>query len=125
MATILIIEDRPIDRKLLATILESGGHEVVEASDGEEALRALTHMSPHLVISDILMPTIDGCEFVRRMRKNPALASIPVIFYTVTYHEREARALADLCGVVDILTKPSPAAAILATIDRALESSPP
>ena len=123
MATILIVEDRPIDRKLLATTLRSHGHEVVEASDGEEALRVLTHLGAHLVISDILMPTVDGYEFVRRMRANPALASIPVIFYTATYHEHEARALASQCGVVDILTKPSAAEAIMATIDRALKPS--
>ena len=112
MATILIVEHRPIDRKLLATVLRSGGHEVVETSYGEEALRTLTQSPAQLVIIDILMPTVDGFEFVRRLREKPALASIPVIFCTATYHEREARALAEQCGVVDILTKPSAAKAI-------------
>jgi len=123
MATILIIEDRPIDRQLLTTILRTRGHEIVEASDGQEALDMLGRISPDLVISDILMPTVDGYEFVRRMREIPAFAATPVIFYTATYHEREARALAHRCGVVDILTKPSAPQVILATVDAALGSS--
>ena len=123
MAIILIVEDRPIDRKLLATILRTRGHEIVEASDGKEALDALTQISPDLVVSDILMPRLDGYEFVRRMREIPELAATPVIFYTATYHEREARALAHRCGATDVLTKPSPPNLILATVDAALDSS--
>jgi signal transduction histidine kinase len=124
MALILIIEDRPIDREFLATVVRSSGHDVVETSDGEEALRVLAETPVQLIISDILMPTIDGYELVRRLREQPALASTPVVFYTAAYHEREARALADECGVVDVLTKPSTADALLARVDRALSSSP-
>jgi signal transduction histidine kinase len=125
MATILIVEDRPVDRKLLAMILRAGGHDVIEATDGEEALRTLAGAGAQLVISDILMPTVDGYEFVRRMREDPALASIPVVFYTATYHEREARALANRCGVVDILMKPSAPKRILATVDAVIASTAP
>jgi signal transduction histidine kinase len=125
MATILIIEDRPLDRKLLTAILRTRGHEIVEASDGREALDTLARILPDVVISDILMPTVDGYEFVRRMRETPSVAAIPVIFYTATYHEREARALAHRCGVVDILTKPSAAHVILATVDAAIAAGAP
>lgn len=123
MATILIIEDRALDRTLLTTILRSRGHETVEASDGQEPLEILGQINPDLIISDILMPTIDGYDFVCRLREIPARAATPVIFYTATYHEREARALAYQCGVFDILTKPSASHTILATVDAALESS--
>ena len=123
MAIILIVEDRPIDRKLLATILRTRGHEIVEAADGKDALDALKQISPDLVVSDILMPRLDGYEFVRGMREIPELAATPVIFYTATYHEREARALAHRCGATDVLTKPSAPNLILATIDAALDSS--
>jgi signal transduction histidine kinase len=123
MATILIVEDRPIDRKLLATILRTRGHEIVEAADGTEALDSLKQISPDLVVSDILMPRLDGYEFVRRMREIPEFAATPVIFYTATYHEREARALAHRCGATDVLTKPSAPNLILATIDAALDST--
>src|SRR6202011_2197947 len=75
---------------------------------------------PNLVITDLLMPTMDGYEFVRQMREIPAVASTPVIFYTATYHEREARALAEHCGVSDIITKPSEPEVILAKVDAVL-----
>jgi len=128
MPTILIIEDRPADRNLLTTILRSAGYEVLSATDGGDALHVLADAHPDLVISDIMMPTIDGYEFVRRMREQPALAATPVIFYTATYHEHEARALALQCGVVEILTKPSPVEQILSTVAAALAapaSAPP
>jgi two-component system cell cycle sensor histidine kinase/response regulator CckA len=122
MATILIIEDRPGDRTLLTAILRAKGHWVVEASDGEEALHTLKQMKPDLVFCDVLMPAGDGYELVRRMRQTPALAAIPVIFYTAMYHEREARALAQQCGAVDVVTKLSAPEAILASMDVALGS---
>src|SRR4051794_18565897 len=105
VATILIIEDRPVDRKLLTLVLRSDGHEVLESSDGEEALDIVQRAEVDLVISDILMPTVDGYEFVRRLRELPG-GEVPVIFYTATYHEREARTLAERCGVSAILNKP-------------------
>ena len=94
MAAILILEDRAVDRKFLATLLKSAGHVVNEASDGAEGLRLAELTPPDLVISDILMPTVDGYEFVRRLRSLPGSTHTPVIFYTATYHQREARSLA-------------------------------
>ncbi len=120
MASILIAEDRVVDRLFLATLLGYRGHGILEASDGAEALALVQSQRPHLVISDILMPSMDGYEFVRRMRAIPAVAGTPVIFYTATYHEREARALAERCGVRDIITKPSEPEVILAKVDAVL-----
>src|ERR1700730_5213259 len=120
MASILIAEDRAVDRLLLATLLGYQGHVILEASDGAEALALVQSQRPHLVISDVLMPTMDGYEFVRQMRLIPAVAATPVIFYTATYHEREARALAERCGVHDIITKPSDIEVILAKVNAVL-----
>src|SRR3989442_6955364 len=120
MASILIAEDRAVDRKFLVTLLGHQGHSMLEASDGHEALELVRRRRPHLVISDILMPTMDGYEFVRQIRAIPELAATPVIFYTAAYHGREARALAERCGVCDIITKPSELAIILAKVDAVL-----
>jgi PAS domain S-box-containing protein len=120
MASILIAEDRAVDRLFLATLLGYQGHGIIEASDGVEALALVQRDRPQLVISDVLMPTMDGYEFVRQMRAIPAVAATPVIFYTATYHEREARALAERCGVRDIITKPSEPEVILAKVDAVL-----
>jgi PAS domain S-box-containing protein len=120
MAAILILEDRAVDRKFLATLLKSAGHVVTEASDGADGLRLAERTPPDLVISDILMPTVDGYEFVRRLRCLAGSAHTPVIFYTATYHQREARSLAEECGVAEILTKPSEPKTILAKVNAIL-----
>ena len=98
-ATILVVDDRPANRQFLLTLLGYSGHRLLEADDGETALRLVRTERPDLVITDILMPRMDGCQFVLRLREDPALADTKVIFFTATYRATEARALADSCGV--------------------------
>ncbi len=107
MATILVVDDDPTARDLVATILGYAGHELREATDGAEGLAVAQTERPDLIIADLLMPTMDGFEFVRQLRENSAFAQTPVVFYTATYLESEARALADQCGVSHIITKPA------------------
>jgi len=78
-----------------------------------------------LVITDILMPTMDGYEFVRQLRADAAVMHIPVIFCTAHYHEQEARNLARACGVASVLTKPCEPEAVLNAVQAALGLSPP
>jgi PAS domain S-box-containing protein/diguanylate cyclase (GGDEF)-like protein len=120
MTTILIVDDNAMNRKLLATQLACEGYATIEASDGREALECARRERPDLVISDILMPTMDGYEFVRRVRAEAELARLPVIFHTANYHEREARALAADCGVARVLVKPCESALLLAAVAEAL-----
>jgi two-component system cell cycle sensor histidine kinase/response regulator CckA len=75
---------------------------------------------PDLVIADILMPTMDGFEFVRQLRADPALAPTSVIFYTAAYSGSETRTLAQRCGVSHILLKPSAPETVLQTVNTAL-----
>jgi len=128
MATVLIVDDSAVNRKLLITLLGGDGHLTLEASDGLEGLRLARAHRPQLVISDIMMPTMDGYGFVRAMRADPALRLTPVIFYTAHYHEREAHTLAQACGVVHVLVKPSPAAELLRIVEQVMagmrESTP-
>ena len=77
---------------------------IVEANDGAEALAQAAAEHPQLIISDIVMPTMDGYEFVRQLRAG-VCANIPVVFYTAAYHEHEARQLAKACGVIDVLNE--------------------
>jgi CheY-like chemotaxis protein len=125
MATILVVDDRALDRKLLAVLFGSRGHHVLEAADGLEALRLVERQQPDLVISDLLMPNMDGYEFVRQMRMLPQVSDTPVIFYTAICHQQEARALAERCGVREVLIKPSEPDALLARVDALLGLAEP
>ena len=120
MATILVVDDNANNRKLLVTLLSSDGHLTVEASDGLDGLRQARARRPQLIISDIMMPTMDGYGFVRALRIDPDLCLIPVIFYTANYHEREAHKLAHACGVAHVVVKPSPAADLLRAVEQVL-----
>ena len=124
MSQILIIDDQPANRDLLATLLGYYGHSVLQAGDGAEGLSIACRETPDLIISDVLMPAMDGYEFVRRLRQEPALASKPVIFYTAHYLEDEAFALARKCGVSYVLRKPCEPSEVIDVVHDALGSKP-
>jgi diguanylate cyclase (GGDEF)-like protein len=120
MATILIVDDHVLNRQFLMVLLGYSGHRLIEAADGAKGLELAGEKRPDLVITDILMPNMNGYEFVARLRELPALAGTPVIFYTAAYHEREAGVMASECGVRWILPKPSDPELILKTVHEAL-----
>ncbi|HEY5801778.1 MAG TPA: response regulator, partial [Burkholderiaceae bacterium] len=120
MATILIVDDHVLNREFMLTLLGYSGHQLLEAGDGVQGLAMVHAHTPDLVIADILMPNMDGYEFVARMHANPATSGIPIIFYTATYREREAHVIARACGVRWVLGKPSHPEVILQTVAQAL-----
>jgi PAS domain S-box-containing protein len=120
MAKILIIDDRPLNRQFLTTLLGYQHHDLREASDGAEGLRVAREQRPDLIISDVLMPTMDGYEFVRHLRANPDIGKIPVIFSTAHYLSRESQALAEKCGVTSIIYKPCEPQVVLDIVASAL-----
>ena len=121
MAKILVVDDRPINRQFLVALLGYMGHQLFEAGDGVEALAAARRELPALIILDLYMPGMDGYEFLQIMRDDPRLGSIPVIFYTAAYNEREARALGRGLGVTEVITKPSAPETILERVSAVLE----
>lgn len=120
MATILVVDDQRTNREFLVTLLGYAPHEVLDAGDGIQALQVMHDRRPDLVITDVRMPTLDGYELVKRMQADPLLAGIPVVFYTAGSYEREGRALAESCGVVHVLIKPSEPQVILQTVSAVL-----
>ena len=123
MTRILVIDDDATNRKLVAKVLGFEGYEILEAADGSDGLVSARTHRPHLVISDILMPSMDGYEFVRRLRLEPGLEHTPVIFYTATYHDREARVLAEKCHVQRVITKPCEPGEFVRSIRAVLEGN--
>jgi signal transduction histidine kinase/CheY-like chemotaxis protein len=120
MSKILVVDDHPVNRNLLVSLLGYAGHEVIEASDGLEALGVARRDRPDLIVSDIIMPTMDGYEFIRQLRSDPAIALTKVILYSASYHDREATALARSCGVSHILRKPAEPEVVLEAVQSAL-----
>jgi two-component system, cell cycle sensor histidine kinase and response regulator CckA len=120
MATILVVDDVADNRGFLVALLEYHGHRMLEAADGREGLATAHANHPDLVITDVLMPVMDGYELVKQLRLDPNTSRIPVVFYTAHYAEREAKALALSSGVSDVLIKPVESATVLEVVSRVL-----
>lgn len=79
MLRILVVDDEPDQRFLLRRIFERAGHEVSEAGNGAAALQAVRESAPDLVVTDVMMPVMDGVELIRCLRDDPATARIPIL----------------------------------------------
>ena len=123
-ATILVVDDHAPSRQFLISLLTYKGHHLLEASDGAEALARVRIERPDLVISDILMPTMDGYEFVRHLRADRKVSATKVVFTTATYHVKEALALAEACGVLFTISKPAEPEKVLEIVQAALGQAP-
>ncbi len=120
MASILVVDESPGHRHFLSSLLSNGEHRLFEASNGEQALELASREKPDVVITDILTGTLDGCDFVQRLRAAEDLSGTQVIFYTGTYNAPEARAIAATCGVRFVLQKPSESDDIMTAINATL-----
>jgi CheY-like chemotaxis protein len=79
VAKILVVDDEPDMRFLLRFAFEKAGHEVAEAGDGIAALRSVKASRPALVVTDMMMPVMDGAELIKRLRAEPGTADIPIL----------------------------------------------
>jgi two-component system, sensor histidine kinase and response regulator len=102
---VLIVDDQEPNRLLLKDLLEAQGHEVVEAVDGAEALQRVAEAAPDVVLLDVGMPGMDGFEVCRRIKAEPATATIPVLLVTAM-SQRDQRLLGIGAGANDYITKP-------------------
>lgn len=122
MAHILIVDDMKVNLKVLEVLLDHNGYSTTSALGGEAALEALRNTAADLIISDILMPGMDGFEFCRRCRADERLHHIPFIFYSATHTDTPARRRARELGAHALLTKPADPATLLTTVAAALKS---
>jgi CheY-like chemotaxis protein len=104
-ASILVVDDDDEIRRVLQIVLEKSGHQVVQASHGEEALEQMQRERPALVLLDIMLPRLDGLEVIRRMRDSAPLRTIPVIAFTALTSQLIEKELFEL-GVRGFMRKP-------------------
>jgi len=121
MATILIVDPNPDERRAYTTLLGNFGHRLLEASDGTQALEIARAELPDLVISAIIMPHMDGFTLVRRLQAEPLLAGVPVLFQTANYLVSEIQRLAQASGVRQILAKPAEPQDVLRAVNENLK----
>jgi DNA-binding NarL/FixJ family response regulator len=118
--TILVADDDLGTRLSISDYLETVGYSVILAANGREALRLVDEYQPHLIVTDITMPQMDGYEFVRRVRQRPALRLLPVVFLTART-ETEERIRGYQLGCDVYLAKPFELQELGAVIRNLLE----
>ncbi len=122
--TILVVDDDPDIRRMAALSLERiGGFRVRLASGGEEALVAIAAEAPDVILLDVTMPGTDGPATLEAIRKIPAGARIPVVFFTATSSAEEAARLVAL-GAVGVIPKPFEVAELPRRVRDILALSP-
>jgi two-component system, chemotaxis family, chemotaxis protein CheY len=100
---VLVVEDEPYLCDLIADVLEAEGHLPTKAANGLEALNHLTTDPPQLILLDLMMPVMDGWEFMTGLRSNPAWADIPVVLITAVYDVARSQ---QETGAKAVITKP-------------------
>lgn len=116
---VLVVDDTPVNQKLLATILKREGLDVVVAGDGFEALEAVGRGHPDLVLLDVMMPRKDGFAVCAELKADPATAEIPVIFLSAMGEVADKVKGLEL-GAADYITKPFDRAEVLARVNTQL-----
>lgn len=121
---ILIVEDVPNVLELLEVTLRFKGYPVTVAHDGQEALEKIEKERPALVVTDILMPKLDGYALAHRLRTNPATKDIPIIFISATYVTQEDKNFAMDLGAARFIEKPIDIEEFLLTVAELLTEGP-
>lgn len=121
---LLIVEDDPDIRKLLDTTLTFKGYRVVTAHNGREGMELIQKEHPQIVITDIMMPQLDGFGLVHRLRIDPGTRDIPVVFITATYVSRADQEFALNIGATRFIQKPVDLDRFLAIIEELLAQGP-
>ncbi|RME40495.1 MAG: hybrid sensor histidine kinase/response regulator, partial [Deltaproteobacteria bacterium] len=121
---VLIVDDRADDRAVLHHYLLRIAEQILEADNGASALEQAREHRPDLIISDALMPGVDGFELLRRIRRDPELEHTPFIFYSAVYTGSRDQELAMALGADDFIVKPTEPQTFLERIRKALDNLP-
>ncbi len=122
MAAILVVDDEPLSRQLVGAALSAVGHQVRFATNGRDALAQASQHPPDLVVTDVIMPEMDGWAFVRSLRSVKTTSLVPVIFLTAQ-DSSENRMRGFNLGADDLISKKCVVAEICSRVQIALERS--
>jgi two-component system chemotaxis response regulator CheY len=116
---IMTIDDSPSLRQMVALTLEDAGYEVIEASDGNDAVAKLGGREYHLFLTDLNMPVMDGIELTRKLRSMPEYRFVPIVLLT-TESNQEKKMKGKAAGATGWIVKPFQPADLLATIKKVM-----
>lgn len=119
---VVLIDDDEPTRHAMRGLLESGGYVVHEECNGRDGLRAIRRFRPDIVVTDILMPVLDGCDLARTLRRDRETRDIPIVAAT---GERQRAELRETELFAAVLRKPFPPHDLLAALDRVRAASRP
>ena len=120
MSNILIVEDNAESRYMLERLLASRGHRITAAENGQDALRFARQDPPEVIISDIMMPVMNGFRLCREVKNDADLRNIPFIFYTATFVEKTDEKLAMSLGASRFVLKPAEGETFIRILDEVL-----
>lgn len=121
---ILVVDDQYVNRYLLEKLLEGYGYSVISVIDGVEALEKLAEEKVDMIISDILLPRMDGFQLCREVKNNPAFNKIPFIFYSAAYTEQKDREFGLNLGADRFVVKPTDPVEFISIIRGILDTYP-
>lgn len=116
---ILVIDDSAVFRKIISVHLKNADYELIEASDGIDALNKLSSTSVDLIVSDMNMPNMDGISFIKKVKEDPKFKFIPIIMLT-TESQPEKKKMGLDAGARAWLTKPFSPEELIETISKLL-----
>jgi two-component system cell cycle sensor histidine kinase/response regulator CckA len=118
-------DDDPVQRKLAALHFTQLGFTVTAAADGAEGLEAIRRVAPDIVVSDVLMPRVDGFELCRTLRREPAFARLPIVLVSSAYIEDEDRRFARRAGANDLVLRTPDLKVVIDAVAAALRGELP
>lgn len=121
---VLVVDDDAAINGLICEYLRLSGYEAHSASDGDGALREVSHEVPSIIVLDIMLPDIDGYEVCRRLRARPETAQVPVLMLSALGDEK-SRARASQAGATEFLAKPFDPDQFLETIAKLTAAATP
>src|SRR5882724_131733 len=119
-ASLLLAEDNADMRSLLKWLLESEGFDVVTAEDGRVALQFLSHHHPDVILTDLMMPEVDGVELIKSIRKSEEFANTPIV--AMTAYGNGYVTLASQAGATASIRKPEDLDSLVSTINQLLDN---
>jgi PAS domain S-box-containing protein len=122
---VLLVDDDPVQLKLMRIHFVQRGFQVTLAAGAVEALRSMRQQRPHLVVSDVLMPEVDGFELCEEVRRDPSLADLPLVLLTAHYQTDADRELAARVGANALILRTPDATTMLQAILEAAERPAP